>query len=654
MFQRSLQRCVLPVVRKPFWYLLAALIGTLSPLGANSDEHTVPTQKSLYWGDLHLHTNQSVDAYGLGNRYLTPDEAYRFAKGESIRGHNGVLAQLGRPLDFLLIADHAVNMGVLPSLRRYDTPLNGPLADKWTQHLAKSPADVFNFMRRGSQAFYEESLATANLKDPAGFFWKSWTTDYFDNEDFRRKVWSEACSLADQHNSPGEFTAFIGYEWTPSSASEKSPNFHRNVLYAGDASKACLKLPFTVQDSENVEDLWAYLEDYEIKTGSRVTAIPHNGNLSNGKMFELTRYDGSWADPDYARQRSRWEPIYEVTQIKGDSETHPALSPEDPFADFETWHRHGFFGALSADFNRKKKYEYARSGLRLGLEAQQTLEINPLKFGLIGSSDAHTSLSAIDESNFWGKVSLFEPSIFRIARSWHYSASGLAAIWSSENTREALFESLQRKEVYATTGTRIQLRVFAGWEFTDSDLNSVRYAEIGYSKGVPMGSDLRASSNSQTKSLQLMIIAQKDPMGANLDRVQVIKGWLDSSGHSHEKVFDVALSGNRTGSIGSDGILMVGNTVDVGSATYENSIGSEVLKAFWVDPEFNSDESSFYYVRVLEIPTPRWNAYDAVRYGLTDEELVEDRPYGGSEVVLPIPKVIQERAYSSPIWFSPS
>ena len=630
--------------------LTTAFIG----FACHAQSEMQPERTSLFWGDTHLHTNQSVDAYGLGNRYLTPDEAYRFAKGEPVRGHNGQVAQLKQPLDFLLIADHAVNMGVLPSLREYDTKLKGPLAEEWTRHLAKSPADVFNYIRQGSYEKYKASLAAADVRDPAGFFWKSWTTDYFDDEAFRKEVWSEVCSLADQHNIPGEFTAFIGYEWTPMSGSLRSPNFHRNVLYAGSEAEACIKLPFTVQDSENVEDLWAYLEDYERRTGSRVLAIPHNGNLTNGKMFELTQYDGSDADLEYARNRARWEPLYEVTQIKGDSETHPILSPDDPFADFETWHRHGFFGALSDDFERKKRHEYARSALQIGLKSNATLGTNPFKFGLIGSSDAHTSLSAISESDFWGKVSLFEPSSLRVNRSWHYSASGLAAVWARENTREAVFDALQRKEVYATTGTRIQLRVFASWSLAESDLTSTDYVERGYQQGVPMGGDLMPPNGKHSNGPTLLINAQKDPSGANLDRIQVIKGWLDSDGNTHEKIFNVALSDTRKGVIGADGVQTVGNTVDLTSATYTNDIGSAILKTAWTDPEFNAQQSSFYYVRVLEIPTPRWNTYDRVRFGLSDEQIIEDRPYGMAGIEQTIPTVLQERAYSSPIWYEAS
>ena len=618
-----------------------------------SSENKATQANLLLWGDTHLHTNQSVDAFGLGNRYLTPDDAYRFAKGEPIKAHTGEIAQLKTPLDFILIADHAVNMGVLPALRRSDPLLNGDLADRWTQSIATSPADVFDYVRQNSKALYRRALKTADPGDPAGFFWKSWTTDYFSSPDFRKQSWDAVCEVADEYNQPGVFTAFIGFEWTPASISERSPNFHRNVLFSGDAGSACQVLPFTVQDSENVEQLWKYLNEYEELTQSRVLAIPHNANLSKGRMFKMETYLGSTVTSDYLTQRARWEPLYEVTQIKGDSETHPTLSPDDPFADFETWHKHGFFGVLTDDFNERKRYEYARSALQIGLQMQKEQGINPLKFGLIGSSDAHTSLSSVAESNFWGKVSLFEPSALRLQRSWHYSASGLAAVWAASNTREDIFDAMVRKEVYATTGTRIQLRFFGGWEFEQDSPISANLAEIGYGKGVAMGGTLPLDGPDAKGKPTFIVAASMDPNGANLDRIQLVKGWLDDKGVAQERVFNIALGKDRMGPIGVDGVSAVGDTVDIDNASYTNTIGSPTLSAVWRDEDFNPQQEAFYYIRVLEIPTPRWSAFDKVRFGWSDEDLVETRPFGLPESDKSIPLVIQERAYSSPIWFTP-
>jgi hypothetical protein len=460
-----------------------------------------------------------------------------------------------------------------------------------------------------------------------------------DDPEFRRSVWEEVCANADRHNDPGKFTAFIGYEWTPPSAHPRSPNFHRNIIFEGGAEQASQILPFSNQDSKNVEDLWAFLKDYEDRVGGKVLAIPHNGNLSSGMMFRPVDYEDKPITTDYARRRSRWEPLYEMTQYKGDAEAHPALSPNDEFADYETWHRHGFFGELpeSEEFREQKQYEYARSALKVGLEQQAKLGVNPFKFGMIGSTDAHTSLSTADENNFWGKISLNEPSPHRSKNSWHFACSGMAAVWATDNTRSAIFTAMRRKETYATTGPRMTVRFFGGWEYLAADADRHDLVEIGYSKGVPMGGDLTQAP--QGKSPSFLIRAVKDPNGANLDRVQVIKGWRDRDGKLHEKVHDVGLSDGRVPDANGKA-PPVGSTVDVKNASYRNSIGDPELAVVWNDPDFNPAELAFYYVRVIEIPTPRWTAYDAKHYGITD--LPDD-----------VPMVTQDRAYTSPIWYTP-
>jgi len=595
--------------------------------------------REVYWGDTHLHTNLSVDAHGMGNKTLTPDDAYRFAKGEAVKGHNGQLVRLQRPLDFLVVADHAVNIGIMPRIRNSDPQvLKTEIGKQWHELMFKHP-----MLTEEALTSEGPEVRAKMMKDMwyvnegiASYFWGAWSTGYLGDRDILSSVWAEVCANAERHNDPGNFTAFIGYEWTPSSRHPKSPNFHRNLIFEGGAKEALQVLPFSMQDSNNVEDLWAYMDGFEEKTGGRVLAIPHNGNLSAGRMFRPVDYDDKPITTDYAKTRARWEPLYEVTQYKGDAEAHPILSPDDEFADYETWHRHGFFGDLPPDFKEQKKYEYGRSALKEGLEQQVKLGVNPFKFGMIGSTDAHTSLSTATEDNFWGKTSLNEPSPHRAANSWQYAASGMAAVWAEENTRSSIFAAMKRKETYATTGPRMSVRFFGGWDFDSTDAHSKDFVDLGYRKGVPMGGDLTTAPRGKVP--EFLIRAVKDPDGANLDRVQVIKGWRDKNGELHEKVYEAALSDGRE--INSKGKApQVGSTVDVADASYTNSIGSPELATVWKDPEFDPAELAFYYARVIEIPTPRWTAYDAKFFGI---ELPKEAP-----------TVTQERAYTSPIWYTP-
>jgi len=595
---------------------------------------------SVYWGDTHLHTNMSVDANGMGNRAISPDTAYRFAKGEKVRAHNGELVRLRRPLDFIVVCDHAVNLGVLPRLQRLDPLiLKTEIGKKWLEALKQTPLPTGEILTADSAERRDAALRKISTRGPTpGFFWRAWSTDYVADEEFRHSVWDEVCANAEWHNDPGHFTAFIGYEWTPSTRDRRSPNFHRNIIFEGGAEQAAQVLPFSIQDSNNVEDLWAYLKDYEERVGGKVLAIPHNGNLSSGMMFAPVDFDGEPIDADYAHTRARWEPLYEMTQYKGDAETHPVLSPTDEFADYETWHVPGFFAERSEDWEQQKQYEYARSALKLGLEQKAKLGINPFKFGMIGATDSHTSLSTAREDNFWGKISLNEPSPHRSRNSWHYAASGMAAVWATENTRKSIFAAMRRKETYATTGPRMTVRFFGGWDFNASDADEFDLAAVGYRKGIPMGGDLAHAPDD--KSPSFLIRAVRDPDGANLDRVQVIKGWRDSAGELHELVHDVALSDGRKADANGK-VPLVGSTVDIEDASYRNSIGDPELAVVWEDSAFDPEELAFYYVRVIEIPTPRWTAYDAKRYGLKD--LSEE-----------IPMVTQERAYTSPIWYTPN
>jgi hypothetical protein len=471
------------------------------------------------------------------------------------------------------------------------------------------------------------------------------------NEDTLRTAWSRITAAAEKYNDPGRFSALIGFEWTLAPGGR---NLHRNVIFRGGKAVADQVLPLAAEASGNPEQLWDWMEQVESRTGSRLLAIAHNGNLSNGLMFsEVVGSDRRPMDRAYAERRTRWEPIYEVTQIKGDGETHPLLSPNDEFANFERWDKGGF--GTEAKTPAMLPAEYAREALKRGLALEAKLGVNPFKLGLIGSTDSHTSLATTREENFFGKATALEPSARperfseTIAsrftnpegkdiahRAWQSSAAGLAAVWATENTREALFDAMARREVYATTGTRMVVRLFAGWDFTRADLESSDFAARGYARGVPMGGDLAQAPAG--KAPVFLVQAMRDADGANLDRVQMVKGWLDADGRIHERVYDIAWSGKRKP--GRDGKLPpVGNTVDVAAATYDNSIGAPYLAVHWRDPNFDPRQRAFYYVRVLEIPTPRWTTYDARVFG--------------TKIPDGAPASIQERAYTSPVWYSP-
>ena len=580
---------------------------------------------NVYWGDTHLHTRLSGDT---GGQSLSLEDAYRFARGEVVTAYNGTKMRRQRPLDFLVIADHAENIGLLSAIQKNDAVL------------AKSEKG-----RRLLEA-YEETLKA----DDKSKFYALLNERAAGGEPFVRSVWEDIIASADHYNALENFTAFIGYEWTSWGVPSGSGQLHRVVLFKDDAERTRTFLPYSGLDSSNPEDLWSHLQRYELETGGDAIAIPHNGNLSSGRMFILEDTAGTAFTQTYAKNRSRWEPLFEVTQIKGDSEAHPFFSPNDEFADYET-----FIPFKEAEpVNQRRQFEYARSGLKLGLDQYAKLGINPFKFGMIGSTDAHGGLSAVAENNFIGKAFFMEPSNERLIRNyadggeyngetyrkipnWQLSAAGYAAVWAHKNSRAAIFEAMKRKEVYATTGPRMTVRFFGGWEYQSNDALRADLAKTGYEKGVPMGGDL---TNAPTgKSPSFLIRAIKDPDGANLDRVQVIKGWRDSKGELQEEVYNVALSGNRL--VNKDGSSYpVGSTVNIADASYTNSIGNAELAVVWKDPDFKKNDLAFYYVRVLEIPTPRWPAYDAKKYGLKD---VADE----------VAKITQERAYTSPIWYTP-
>lgn len=586
---------------------------------------------TAFFGDAHLHTSYSTDAGMLGNT-LGPEEAYRFARGETVISSTGLPARLRRPLDFVVITDHAENLGLAPALRE-GNPLI--LQSEWGRM-------QYELVKQGTVA------AIAQAFD-------NWLTRVSANDDPTRDVpelgrtmWEKITSAAEKYNEPGRFTTLMGFEWT---SQPNGNNLHRNVIFRDGKTQADQIVPFSVYDGQDPQQLWAWLDAYEKKTGGRAIAIAHNGNISNGLMFDDVTFTKKPLDRSYAELRMRWEPVYEVTQMKGDGETHPVLSPTDEFANFERWDK-GSFGPQPKTRDMLPR-EYARAAYKKGLAYEAKLGANPFKFGMIGAIDSHTSLATSDENNFFGKAVLLEPSadpvrfdeviVGRAAPKGYQitarqtSASGLAGVWARENTREAIWDALARKEVFATTGTRLIVRVFGGFDFSAADLYRSNFAQNGYAKGVPMGGDLHAAPPGKTP--KFLIRAVRDVDGANLDRVQVIKGWLDAQGKTHEKIYDVAWSGKRKP--GKNGKLPpVGNTVNVAEATYTNAIGAPALEAYWKDPAFDAKQRAFYYVRVIEIPTPRWTTYDAKFFGV---KLPTD-----------VPASIQDRAYTSPIWYTPS
>jgi hypothetical protein len=588
-----------------------------------------------FFGDTHLHTAFSMDAGAFGAR-LGPPDAFRFARGEEVTSNTGQPVKLSRPLDFLVVADHSDGFGFFPLIvGGAPAIMADPQGKKWHDMIAsgQGAAAAMDIIRN----FGTGAISKAIFPVPG-------TTPY-------RSAWQQAIKAAEEANEPGRFTAFIGYEWTSNTGGN---NLHRNVIFRDDATKALQIEPYTTMKplgSDNPVDLWKWLANYEAKTGGRVLAIAHNGNLSNGLMFPIVEAFGRPVDRAYAEERAKWERLYETTQTKGTGEAHPFLSPNDEFADFELWDK----GNLDGSVAKKKEmlqFEYARQAFKNGLLLEQKLGANPYKFGLIGSSDAHTGLTAMEEDNFFGKTAPQEPSPERLTKTffndpktgvkvmdWEVGASGYAAVWATENTREALWDAMERRETYATTGTRMIVRFFGGWDFEAKDAHDRMPARVGYERGVPMGGDLHGVPPAG-KTPTFLVAALKDPIGANLDRIQIVKGWLDAKGELHEQVYDVAWSGDRKADPKTGKVPSVGTTVDVANATWTNTIGAPELIAVWKDPGFDAAERAFYYARVIEIPSPRWTAYDVKRFGNT--------PLPGTRMT------ITERGYTSPIWYTPN
>jgi hypothetical protein len=589
----------------------------------------------VYWGDTHLHTGLSMDA-GLFGARLGLDDAYRFARGDEVMASSGQRARLGRPLDWLVIADHSDGMGFFNDLAAGDPAiLKFDQAKPW-----------FEGLQAGGDASVAAALSLIGTFSQ-GEIDPEMMAEYSPGGKIYASIWERVVDAAERFNDPGQFTALIGFEWTSLDAGD---NLHRNVIFREGAAKAGQVVPYTTQapvGSTDPLDLYAYLENYEAKTGGSALALAHNGNLSNGIMFPVDKqFTGRKLDKKYVESRARWEPMYEVTQIKGDGEAHPFLSPDDAFADYETWDV-GNLDLSQAKTDDMLQYEYAREALKNGLKLEERFGTNPYKFGMVGSTDSHTGLATAEEDNFFGKTTNVEPSPQRMQHpfmknengsfeGYELVSSGYTGVWAKENTRAEIWDAMARKEVYGTTGPRILVRFFGGWDYTTDDMNSRQPAFRGYEKGVPMGGELFGKNANGSPTF--MVYALRDALGANLDRIQIVKGWLDSKGNTHEKVYDVAWSVGRE--LDSNGALPpVGNTVDVAAANWTNTIGGSELATVWTDPDFDSEQSAFYYARVLEIPTPRWVVYDAFRFGI------------------PIPEgartTHQERAYTSPIWYAP-
>ena len=602
--------------------------------GSEATPETSPSASSTsypsqaYFGDTHVHTGWSADA-GMDGAILSPDDAYRFATGEEVKSNSGLNAKLARPYDWYMITDHSDGMGVISELIAGNPELmTNETLKRW--HDALNSGDE----KAAADAKSELIVMQSEGKLPKAVMDPKWM----------KTAWEKTVDAAEKYYRPGEFTTFIAFEWTVNA--DGGDNLHRNVIFRDDASKTRSLLPLTTFETQDPEKLWAWMAAYEDKTGGRVLAIPHNGNMSNGRMFEHKRFDGSPMTKEWAEMRARFEPLYELSQIKGQSESHPSLSPEDEFADWDLWDRGNLI--LKPKPEGSFRYEYWRPALIDGMHIEDKLGTNPFQYGANGGTDTHTGLSTPVEDNFFGKFKTLEPSNkerwkFPVISGpggreyvgWEQSASGVTGVWATENTREAIWDAMMRKETFATTGPRMTVRFFGGFDFTPADAEA-DMVKRGYEKGVPMGGKL--SGGKSGKPIRFLVAAMKDPDGANLDRVQIVKGWVDGRGRPHEKIYNVKWSGNR--SMDTQGhIQHVGNTVNLKTAEYTNDIGDAQLIGYFEDKEFNPKHKAVYYVRVLEIPTPRWTLFDKVRNKV---EMDSD-----------VPMVLQERAFSSPIWYSP-
>ncbi len=600
---------------------------------------TWATEKQILWGDTHLHTNRSFDAFTNRNFSVGPDEAYRFARGLPVvhPGHKARV-QLETPLDFLVVSDHAEFLGNIRHLYNVGIPTDGmdffqKLRVWYVQYLIrdaikKGEGRAF-FVRQLPEPFDSPQEAISEW-DLAGSVFPRVPI-------LEDQAWSDIADAAEANNIPGQFSAILGWEYSliPGGA-----NLHRVVMTDLDGKSAKVFQPFGSDDSLYPEDLWAWLDKTSQETGGNFIAIPHNSNISKGAMFDTITMRNEPIGPEYAEIRRHWEPIVEVTQYKGDSETHPVLSPDDSFADFEDY---PFY--IQRDWTEYKPQvgDFMRSALIRGMQIEREIGVNPYQFGVIGSTDAHTGLAAAEENNFHGKFATDSIPLSKLdswsdnansSFGWAMGAQGLAAVWAEENTRESIMQAMKRRETYATTGPRIGLRFYGGYglDATALEASSFPYESSG---AVPMGGEL---SQKEGGAPVFLVHAMADPKSGTLDRIQIVKGWVDAAGEANEKVFDVAWA--STGRMQADGSLApVPNTVNLETGTWSNEAGAPTLTAEWRDPEFDPSMMAFYYVRVLEVPTPRHSLLDKLALG--------------GEVDTRRPDTIQERAYSSPIWYRP-
>jgi hypothetical protein len=553
----------------------------------------------------------------------------RFARGEEVVSTSGQPVKLGTPLDWAVVTDHSDGMGVIAEIKAGNPEMMAdPMIKKWHDMFAAGPAEA---MKATMELINAQSTKTLPplVMDPK----------------FAQSVWLKNTAIAEKYNEPGRFTAFIGYEWTSNAGG--GDNLHRNVIYRDGKDKADRVLPFTTFQSENPEDLWKWMAEWEKTTGGKMLAIPHNGNLSNGRMFALTTFAGEPMSKEWAAERQRWEPLFEAIQMKGQSESHPSLSATDEFAvNYELWDRGNL--VLQPKQPGMIQHEYLREALKNGLKVEQDLGANPFKYGMAAGTDTHNALAAAEEDNFFAKFPSAEPRADRwdedalkfggrVVKGWEMTGAGYTAVWATGNTREEIWDAMMRRETYATSGPRMVVRFFGGYDFTPADI-SRSPAVAGYAKGVPMGADLPAAPAG--KAPTFLVAALKDPKTGNLDRIQVIKGWLDAAGKPHEKIYDVVWGDAERRKVVKGKLTPVGSTVDLARATWTNTIGDPELIGVWTDPDFDPSVRAFYYARVLEIPTPRWTAYDAAYFKVKMADHV--------------PMVTQERAFTSPIWYEPT
>ena len=598
------------------------------------------TEKQILWGDTHLHTNRSFDAFTNRNFSVGPDEAYRFARGLPVEhpGHKARV-KLETPLDFLVVSDHAEFLGNIRHLYHVGIPTEGmgffqKLRVWYVQYLIrdaikKGEGRAF-FVRQLPEPFDTAQEAISEW-DVAGSVFPRVPV-------LEDQAWSDIADAAEVNNIPGQFSAILGWEYSliPGGA-----NLHRVVMTDLDGESAKVFQPFGSDDSLYPEDLWAWLDKTSEETGGNFIAIPHNSNISKGAMFDTITLRNEPIGPEYAEIRRRWEPIVEVTQYKGDSETHPVLSPNDPFADFEDYPYY-----IQRDWTEYKPQvgDFMRSALIRGMQIEREIGVNPYQFGVIGSTDAHTGLAAAEENNFHGKFATDSVPSSKLegwsdnansSFGWAMGAQGLAAVWAEENTRESIMQAMKRRETYATTGPRIGLRFYGGYGLDTTALEASAFP-FESSGAVPMGGELDPQEG---RSPVFLVHAMADPKSGKLDRIQIVKGWVDEAGEANEQIFDVAWSSPDR--MQADGSLRpVPNTVDLETGTWSNDAGAATLTAEWRDPQFDPAVAAFYYVRVLEVPTPRHSLLDKLALG--------------GDVDTRRPDTVQERAYSSPIWYRPS